>query len=183
MVTAIKAPLAYLPRIDSIEELRSLEKTLSGDEHLLAGEYGTLSPLHFHHELPNTLRGNTLIELLLKNRNRELVESGFITASLLGFAGAAIATGLFDKRPGMPMPVYDLDTSQALRLALDLKQHGKLRADFSIGVRAASGSEASRARARYFIENGADFIVITDGGSVPGLEEKTIPLRELKVSK
>jgi hypothetical protein len=182
MVKAIKAPLVYLPRLDSIGELRSLEKLLSGDEHLLAGGYGTLSPLHFHHELPNTMRGRILIELLLKNHNRELAESGLITASMLGFAGAVIATGLFDKHPGMPMPVYDLDTSQALRLALDLKQNGKLRANFSIGVRAASVSEASRARARYFIDNGADFIVITDGGSVPGLEERTIPVRELKVS-
>lgn len=182
MVKAIKSPLIYIARIDSVDELRSLESQVSGNEGLLTGEYGTVSPLYFHHEMPAPLREKTQVELILKNRNRDLAETFLITASLLGFAGAVIATGTFDLKPGMAKPVYDLDASQALRLALDLKRGRKLREDFLLGVRAASGSEASRERARYFIDNGADLIVITDGGSVPGLEERTIPLRELKVS-
>ena len=180
MVKRIKNPLAYLPRIDTVDELRSLDKHLSPGEHLLAGAYGTLSPLNFHHELPDSVQDVIIIELLLKNLNRELVESHLITASMLGFAGTVIATGTFDRRPGMPMPVYDLDAAQALRLARDLKRNGKLREDFSIGVRAAGGSAASRERAGYFIKNGADFIVITDDSIVPGLEERTISLREMK---
>jgi hypothetical protein len=183
MAAPVNGSLLYLPRLESIAAMRAAAKECAGYESLLAGEYGILSPLSFYHELRELGCGNVLVEILLRNKNRELVESHLVTASVLGFNGAVIATGAFEKRAGMPMPVYDLDTAQALRLAVDLRSRDRLRADFTIGVRAASGNEAAQQRARYFVLGGADFIVMPGGEMVQGLEEFTVLLREMNTAR
>lgn len=180
MAAAITGSLLYLPRIESVDDIRSIDNHCAENENLLAGEYGSLSPLSFYHELKKLGCGNHLVEIMLRNKSRDLVESYLVSASTLGFGGAVIATGTFEKRTNMPMPVYDLDTAQALRLAMEIKRNGKLRADFQIGVRATGGSEAAQARARYFVLAGADFIVMPGGEMVQGLEEFTVLLREMK---
>ncbi len=174
----ISGPVLYAPRLETLETLSALKNLCEAHGNILAGEYGDLSPLAFYHELKNLGCETLLVEILLKNKNRGLVESYLVTASSLGFSGAVLAMGSFDKSPGMPMPVYDLDTAQALRLALDMRKAGRLREDFRIGVRAASGSGAAETRARYYITEGADFIVLPPGGPVPGLEGHTITLKE-----
>ena len=182
MAAPVNGSLLYLPRLESVTTIRAAAKECAGYESLLAGEYGILPPLSFYHELKKLGCGNVLVEILLSNKNRELVESHLVTASVLGFSGAVIATGAFGKRADMPMPVYDLDTTQALRLAVDLRTRGRLRADFMIGVRAAWGSEAAQQRARYFVLGGADFIVMQGGEMVQGLEEFTVLLREMSTA-
>ncbi|HPA71014.1 MAG: hypothetical protein KBA61_13540 [Spirochaetes bacterium] len=183
MAAAMNGSLLYLPRIESVDDIRAAGKSCAENESLLAGEYGSLSPLSFHHELSKLGCGNVLIEIMLRNKSRDLAESYLVSASTLGFAGAVIATGAFEKRANMPMPVYDLDATQALMLAVGLKKRGTLRANFKIGVRAASGSEAAQARARHFVIAGADFIVMPHGEMVQGLEESTVLLREMKPFK
>jgi hypothetical protein len=180
MAAAINGSLLYLPRLENVDDIRAAGKQCAENESLLAGEYGSLSPLSIYNELSKLGCGNMLLEIMLRNKSRDLVESYLVSASTLGFSGAVIATGAFEKRANMPMPVYDLDAAQALRLAVDLRRRGRLRENFRIGVRAASGGEAAQARARHFIISGADFIVMPHGEMVQGLEESTVLLREMK---
>ena len=178
MAEMIPGRVLYAPRLETVDAIRTLERECADNDHILAGEYGRLSPLAFFHELKDLGCVNILVEIILKNKNRDLAESYLVTASVLGFRGAVLATGRFDGKPGMPMPVYDLDTAQALRLALDLRKGGRLRADFSIGVRAASGSGAAETRARSFIMGGADFIVLTGGELIHGIEDRTVIVKD-----
>jgi len=174
MAEMIPGRVLYAPRLDTVDAMRALKKECADNDHILVGEYGRLSPLAFFHELKELGCAHILVEILLKNKNRDLAESYLLTASVLGYRGAVLAMGRFDERPGMPMPVYDLDTVQALRLALDLRNAGKLRTDFIIGVRAASGGGAAETRARAFILDGADFIVLSGGELIHGLEDRTV---------
>ena len=80
----------------------------------------------------------------------------------------------------MGKPVYDLDPSQTLKLAVTLRKQGTLPEKFKIGIRTPTGSSAAHERARFFIDNGADFLGVHEGASIPEYENKTIIIKEYK---
>ncbi len=170
----MKGTLAYYPRIENINAAEDWTKERRGN-YMLFGEYG-LSPLVM--KIDRTLSPSPLMEIVLSNKNRELFIAFLRSAHAAGFSGAVIASGRFEKKDDMPMPVFDLDTTQALTIAVDLKKNGSLPDDFVIGVRAASGSEPAELRARHFLDLGADFIVLSNKNIIKGLESRTMICEE-----
>jgi 5,10-methylenetetrahydrofolate reductase len=125
-----------------------------------------ISPLSVIGKLRPEYGGKIFIELTAKNKNRDLIASHLVSAAASGFDGAVLASGVFDKKPGMARPVYDLDPSQMLKAALGLRAGGKLPAGFIIAVRSAVSEGAAMERARWLLRQGADFLAVT--GAPPG---------------
>ncbi len=151
----------YLPTINSAADIDALPNRLKTEEPLLVGEYGSLNPLAFATAIRNVNSGKKFYELILRNKNRELVESCICTAAAVGFDGVVIASGAFNKSDTMGKPVYDLDQAQALLLAISLRRTGKIPSGFALGVRSAGGNGAVRERNSFYLREGADFILIT----------------------
>lgn len=179
MAAIIPVSFTYMPRIESLSKIEDLGCRGEEGVALLVGEYGPLAPLALFRELKGAGCGEIYIEIILRNKSRELVASSLITASAVGFSGACIATGLFDRREHMPKPVYDLDIAQTLRLVMELRADGSLRRDFLVGARGAAGCDAARDRARSFLDAGADFIALPHGELIPGLETRIRAVREV----
>ncbi len=169
----MKGTLAYYPRIENINAADEWAKERRGD-YMLFGEYG-ISPLVM--KIAGSISPSPMMEIVLSNKNRELFTASLRSAHAAGFSGAVITSGRFEKKDDMPMPVFDLDTTQALTIAVEAKKNGSLP-DFLIGVRAASGSEPSELRARHFLDLGADFIVLSNKNSIKGLESRTVICEE-----
>ncbi len=167
--------LAYYPRIEDISAAQEFTKTAQG-HYVLFGEYGIL-PLVL--KIDEKLSPRPLYEIILSDKNRMLFINTLLSAHATFFSGAVISSGQFEKKDNMPMPVFDLDTTQALCAAVELKKKGTLPADFLLGVRAASGSETAELRARKFIDLGADFIVLSNAKPIHGLESHTMFLKTL----
>jgi len=149
----------YLPAVDDTGQcLERLSVTEQGTA-LVLGEYGLLNPLAIMHELKSSWEGDIYLELTAAGKNRDLIKSYLVSAAQSGFAGVVLASGLFTIAPGMGKPVFDLDPAQMLKLALDLKTKAVIPENFIIAVRAPEGGEAALARARFFLENGADLAV------------------------
>jgi hypothetical protein len=164
-VAEMKGTIAYYPNIENLSAAEAFAKK-HADRYILFGERG-LSPFLMKCD------GNALpflVEIALSNKNRELFINTLLSAPKAGFSGAVITTGSFERNDNMPMPVFDLDATQALRIAIELKQNGLLPHDFRIGVRAAAGSEPAELRARHFIALGADFIVLSHTHLISGIE-------------
>lgn len=171
--------LYYIPELNTMADISSLLSDIGPDKEILFGEYGPLLPWAVPSDGPGS-KENIFIEIILKNKNRDLVASSLVTAAGLGFRGAVIASGVFGEKVGMGKPVYDLDPSQALMLAEGLKKQGSLPENFIIGLRAPAGSAAAETRARFFIDHGADFIAVTEGAPIPEHQDKTVIIKEHK---
>lgn len=172
----IEGKIAYYPYIEKIEQAAEFAEQYHG-QYILFGEYG-LSP--FLLNTATTLLHSTLCEIVLSNKNRRLFATSLLSAHAARFSGAVIASGVFEKSEHMPMPVFDLDCTQALLIAIGLKKSKTLPQDFLIGVRAASESEIAELRARKFIELGADFVVLSNAKPIPGMETQTMFLESLQ---
>lgn len=171
--------LHYIPELNTTADIISLLSDIGPDKDVLFGEYGRLLPWVV--QSTDAMKGgNRFVEIILKNKNRDLVTSSLISAAASGFQGALIASGIFGKKTGMGKPVYDLDPSQTLMLAIALRKEGSLPANFRIGLRAPTGSGAARERLRFFMENGADFIAVTESMPFPEFEDKTVIIKEYK---
>ncbi|MCX7678700.1 MAG: hypothetical protein N2316_05725 [Spirochaetes bacterium] len=164
----MKGNFLYCSKITNPAAVRERLKNCS-ESYVLCGEYG-LSPFLLTRDEISAKR--LLYEVVLSNKNRNLFCDTILSAHAARFCGIVISSGSFEKTLSMPMPVFDLDVTQALSLATSLRKNGKIAPDFLLGVRAPSGSEAAEYRARYLIELGADFIV--PSVSIAGLEERTM---------
>lgn len=151
--------VSYIPSLMSLNDLDSLSPNLKGDENILFGEYGSFNPLAVYDRVKNLTKGKLLLEIISRNKNRNLIQSSLITASILGFHGVVLASGIFQRETPMAKPVYDLDPTQMLLMALNLRQSGSLRQDFIIALRSSSGMGPAETRARYLLEKGADYLV------------------------
>ncbi len=152
----------YLPALNDAGTMTAqIKKVFSGEAVLLLGEYGVLSPLAAITKAREAFSGRIYLELIAKNKNRDLIESFLISAASSGFDGVVIASGRFDKKTGMGRPVYDLDPAQILKAAVQLKGEGRLPAGFAITVRSAAAGEAALERARYFLRSGADCLAVS----------------------
>jgi len=169
-VAEIKGNLAYYPRIENVNAAEEFAKEYRG-RYVLFGEYG-LSP--FLMKIDESLSPRPLVEVLLSNKNRQLFADFIRSAHAAGFSGAVIASGPFEKKAHMPMPVFDIDTAQALHIAMEMKKAEVFPNDFLIGVRAAAESEPATLRARSFLDSGADFIVLSNEKLIEGIEPRTM---------
>lgn len=167
--------LIYFPRIENIRSAEDCAKNAQGT-YVLFGEYG-LSP--FALRIDDSFTPRPLCEILLSNKNRGLFIATLLSAHASLFSGAVIASGKFEKKDNMPMPVFDLDAAQALAIAVDLKKNGTLPQNFLIGVRAASGSEPAELRARHYLDCGADFIVLSNKKRIPSIESRIMVCEEV----
>ncbi len=171
--------LKYLPAMNRPDDLISVAGKLQEGDSLLLGEYGSLLPLAFSESLKKVPCDKKFFEIIARNRNRDLIKSAILSTHSCGLDGIVIASGAFRKSEDMAKPVYDLDPTQTLRMVLELQMEQKLPADFLIGMRAPVGSEAAHARSRYFLQNGADFLVIQEGEAFAELAKKTVTIQEL----
>ncbi|HSV96866.1 MAG TPA: hypothetical protein VLM75_08025 [Spirochaetota bacterium] len=165
--------LAYIASIESIESAAASCAKVPAGSGILLGEYGRISPLAIAGHIGKAFTGPMFIEIVSKNKNRDLVHSGLVSSSICGFDGAVLASGLFDAGAGMAKPVYDLDPAQMLKLALKLKSEGTIPSSFIIIVRSAAGDGAAERRARHYLDEGADFIAL-DSAIMPALEQKSL---------
>lgn len=166
-VAKMKGTFIYFPKITNtamVEEWARRDE----EKYIICGEYG-ISPLLIR--IDQNSPSKLLYEILLSNKNRQLFYNLIISAYKARFAGIVIASGIFEKNAPMPMPTYDLDATQALKLALEVRKTGTVSPNFLIGVRAPSGSKPAELRAQQFIQLGADFIIPSQ--VIVGLEEHT----------
>jgi hypothetical protein len=171
--------LYYIPELNTAADTIALLSDIGPDKDVLFGEYGRLLPWVL--QSTDAMKGgNRFVEIILKNKNRELITSSLISAAASGFQGAVIASGIFGEKIGMGKPVYDLDPSQTLMLAMALRKEGSLPGNFRIGLRAPMGSGAAQERVRFFMENGADFVAVTENMPSPEFEDKTVIIKEYK---
>lgn len=166
--------MKYIPCLNTIFEVDRLKKEIGENEAILLGEYGSISPLAAFHHIKGHFAGKIFLELIAKNKNRDLIKSYIITASSAGFDGIIIASGKFDRKESMAKPVYDLDPSQILLMAHSLRKSNLLPGDFEIGVRSAAGNGAVRERARFFLEHGADFIALAGVNPIEEFRDRTV---------
>jgi len=171
--------LAYMASIESMEQVAALGANVPDKTALLLGEYGAICPIAVLDGIRQTLKGPVLLELLSKNKNRDLIRSSIITSAACGFQGVLLASGIFSSGDGKAKPVYDLDQAQMLRLALGLRETEAIPNSFIIAVRSASGNAPAELRARWYIEEGADYIAL-EKGAVPGLESKTLLIEPVR---
>ena len=159
--------LKYKPSLNSIEDVDHIKKSIKSEDMVLVGDYGAVNPLALVDKLKELDCSGLFLEVTSADKNRDAIESAILSAAVTGFKGVVIASGLFNKKNGMGKPVYDLDTPQMLKLAASMKEEKKIDGEFQIGVRSPSGSKAADARSRYFMENGADFLLFT-GDDISG---------------
>lgn len=165
--------LAYVASIESIDAIAAALARIPNEKTLILGEYGPISPLAVLDRVRKSFDGAVLLEIIAKNKNRDLIKSAILTSAACGFDGVLLASGVFTAGGGTAKPVYDLDPAQMLKLALDLRKHGAVPESFVIAVRSASGNGPAELRARWYIGEGADYIAL-EKGSIPGLEPKTL---------
>lgn len=173
MGTLVTTRLSYLASIESIDTAVAAGAKIPAESGLLLGEYGTINPLVIFGHLRTSFIGPLLLEILAKNKNRDLIRSNLISSAAGGLDGVILASGLFGASGGMAKPVYDLDPAQMLRLALKLRSEGTLPASFTIAVRSAAGDGASERRARWYLDEGADYIAL-EGATSPLFGERTL---------
>ncbi len=174
--------IAYVSSIHSQADIDQIKRIASNDTLLLIGENGGLSPLSIYNELKKINCDGLYIEVTARNKNRDLIATTMISAGYSGFDGIIISSGRFNKKENMAKPVYDLDPSQMLNLAMQLKSENKIGKTFAIGVQSPIGSEAAQARARYFLDNGADFIAIEGDDVIEEFKDRTAILSKMEIS-
>jgi hypothetical protein len=162
----------YLSSIDTIPQALDQAKNAPAADILVLGEYGAITPLALAAHLRAAVKTPLYIEIIARNKNRDLIRSYLLSAAAAGFDGILLATGRFNRAPGMAKPVYDMDPSQMLVMALSMRNEGLLPKGFVIAVRAPSGSEAALARARWLLDNGADLIAVEEPAQ--GASDRTI---------
>ena len=171
----------YLPALNDIARAKELiKRSVPPESILLVGEYGRLNPLSLAGDLKKIHSGRIFLELISKNKNRDLLLSYLVSAPAAGFDGVIIAAGKLIRETYMARPVYDLDPAQTLRVAADLKRKGDLPAAFQIAIRSASGDGESAVyeRARWYLDHGAEFLA-SGGAPVNGLGERTLLIEEI----
>ncbi len=172
--------IKYIPAIDHISTIDELKKAIQPDDSVLLGEYGLLNPIALFSKMKEIRCKKLYLELLSKNKNRELIASYLLTGATVGFDGVVIASGNFNKSEDMGKPVYDLDPSQILRLALSMRSGGSINKNFAVGVRAATGSVPAEERSLFFLNEGADFIAVKDNTINDDLKKRAVIIQELK---
>jgi hypothetical protein len=170
MGALVTAKLTYLASIESAEAALAAGARVPAGTGLLLGEYGAIDPLAVFGSIRKSFDGPILLEILAKNKNRDLIRTSLISSAACGFDGALLASGLFGAGAGMAKPVYDLDPAQMLRLALDLKKDGMLPSSFTIAVRSAAGEGPAERRARFYLDEGADYIALE--GAAPAVFDR-----------
>lgn len=174
----------YLAALNDIARTKEIiKKSVPPESILLVGEYGRLNPLSLAGDLKKIHSGSLFLELISKNKNRDLLLSYLISAPAAGFDGVVIAAGRMRREARMARPVYDLDSAQTLRVAADLKRKGDLPAGFQIAIRSASGDGESAVfeRARWYLDHGAEFLA-SGGPPMEGLRERTLVIEEIAES-
>lgn len=173
MGTLLTEKLVYMASIESMDAGAAALGRIPEKTALLLGEYGPIDPLAAVNRVRESFDGAVLLEIIARNKNRNSIKSAILTAASCGFDGVLLASGVFSAGGGTAKPVYDLDPPQMLKLALGLRTRGIVPESFVIAVRSASGSGPAELRARWYIEEGADYIAL-EKGSIPGLEPKTL---------
>ncbi|TAL32736.1 MAG: hypothetical protein EPN93_15635 [Spirochaetes bacterium] len=172
--------IKYLPALNDMARDREIIARGAGrGETLLVGEYGILSPLGMFQELKKIHAGKIFLELITSTKNRDLARSFLATAAASGFDGVVIATGKLNKEDYMARPVYDIDPTQVLKMAIDMKQAGTLPKGFAIAIRTASGCCAVIERARYLVDNGVEFLA-AHGEKMEEFKNLTVLIEEIK---
>lgn len=164
--------IKYIPAIDSVDTIDDLKTVIQPKDLVLLGEDGLLNPLPLFSRMREITCKRLYFELLSKNKNRDLIESFLLTGAAVGFDGVVIASGSFKKSENMGKPVYDLDPSQILKLALSMRSAGRIPENFDVGVRAATGDGPARERSLFLINEGADFIVVKDSNINDDLKKR-----------
>lgn len=164
--------IKYIPAIDSVDTIDELKTVIQPKDLVLLGEDGLLNPLPLFSRMREITCKRLYFELLSKNKNRDLIESFLLTGAAVGFDGVVIASGSFKKSENMGKPVYDLDPSQILKLALSMRSAGRIPENFDVGVRTATGDGPARERSLFLIKEGADFIVVKDSNINDDLKKR-----------
>jgi hypothetical protein len=172
--------IKYIPAIDSIRTIDELKTVIQPNDSVLLGEYGLLSPVPLFSRIREITCKKLYFELLSKNKNRDLIESFLLTGAAVGFNGVVIASGIFKESENMGKPVYDLDPSQILRLALSMRSDGRINKNFDVGVRAATGDGPARERTLFFLNEGADFIAVKDSNIDDDLKKRAFIIQQLE---
>jgi len=173
------ASIKYLPALTDLARAGEvIRRAVSPGDTLMLGEYGPLAPIAFFNGLSKLHAGKIFLELITKNKNRDLVRSFMTTAAASGFQGVVIATGVLKKEDYMARPVYDIDPTQVLKMAIDMRASGLLPKTFTIGIRTASGCCAVIERARYLVDNGADFLA-SRGEKIEEFRNLTVAIEEI----
>jgi hypothetical protein len=173
------ASIKYLPALGDLAQAGAvIRDAVSPDDVLMVGEYGTLAPIALHADLKQLHPGKIFLELITQNKNRDLVRSFMATAAASGFDGVVIATGVLKKEEYMARPVYDIDPTQVLKMAIEMRKAGLLPPAFAIGIRTASGCCAVIERARYLVDSGADFLA-SHGDKIEEFRNLTISIEEI----
>ena len=162
-------------------DIDRLKGTTGDGGMVLVGDSGPLDPLAFAAELKSACAAGVFLELTARNRNRDEIRTRLVTSSAVGFAGVIISSGLFNKSENMAKPVYDLDPTQIVMLAGILKKEGRIRDDFTIGVRSAAGTGAVSARAQFLLSNGASFIAFPDDAAPGEFDDRTVVLQPVQI--
>ncbi len=173
MGAPLTARLVYIASIESIEFVAASCAKVPAGTGILLGEYGRINPLAIAGDIRKSFTGPMFIEIISKNKNRDLVHSTLVSSSACGFDGAVLASGLYNAGAGIAKPVYDLDPAQMLKLALELKGNGKIPASFIIATRSATGEGPVSRRARFYLDAGADYIALEGLASTP-FERQTL---------
>ncbi len=171
----------YIPAIERLHLIDDLKEIIQSEDMVLFGEYGVFNPISLASAIGELICQKKFIEITARNRNRELIRSSLHTGAAAGFDGVIIASGSFNREAGMGKPVYDLDPTQMLKLALTLRSDGKIDQSFSIGIRAAIGDGAPAARARFLLREGADFIAVTEDPVTDDLREHAVLIEEVSI--
>jgi hypothetical protein len=171
----------YIPAIEHLHLIDGLKDIIQPDDMVLFGEYGVFNPLSLVSAIHELNCQKRYLELIARNKNRELIRSSLHTGAAVGFDGVIIASGSFNKQSGMGKPVYDLDPTQILKLALALRREGGIDQSFSIGIRVAIGDGAPAARARFLLKEGADLIAVTEDPVIDDLRERAVLIEEVNI--
>ncbi len=165
--------LNYISGIHNLNQFNTALAHADTEVPLLIGDSGLMDPLLLLTKALEKSESGVYIECSGRDRNRDSIRSLIISAGAMGAAGIVFVAGRFNREGNMAKPVYDLDPTQMLHLALDLKKQDLLNNGCSLLVRAAPGSETALARARSQLKAGADFIAIEGGDIYDEIREKT----------
>lgn len=174
--------MRYIPAIDSTDTIDDLKTVIQPNDSVLLGEDGLLNPVPLFSRMREIPCKKLYFELLSRNKNRDLIESFLLTGAAVGFDGVVIASGAFKKSENMGKPVYDLDPSQILKLALTMRSAGRIPENFDVGIRAATGGGPARERSLFFINEGADFIVVKESTIDDDLKKRAFIMQLEEVS-
>ncbi len=165
--------LLYIRDIDTLEKFDSLLAGIDPEKPILVSDAGTIDPLLMMIRARNARESGIYLECTGRNRNRDGIRTLLITAGQMNPAGIVFGAGRFNRVENMAKPVYDLDPTQMLAMAVGLRDEKLLNSDCLLLVRAAAGSPSALARARSLLESGADYIALEGNELYDEIREKT----------